>query len=82
MTHRMPLPHAGHEQRRPTCNVEQARERICPDAPPSRQHIYNLFNRGDLHGYFTGNQRGLRIYIDSIELLLGRQTGESLLGDT
>lgn len=79
MTHRPALPHSGREQQRPTCNVEQARERLCPDDPPSRQHIYNLFNRGDLDGYFTGNRRGLRIYVDSIESHLEKNTGEALL---
>ena len=70
MTHRPALPHARDEKRRPTCNVEQARERLCADQPPSRQHVYNLFNRQELEGYFTGNRRGLRIYIDSINIFL------------
>jgi hypothetical protein len=38
-----------------------------------------MFNRGDLEGYFTGNRRGLRIYIDSIETHLAKNTGEALL---
>lgn len=72
MSHIPALPHARDEKRRPTCNVEQARERLCPDQPPSRQHVYNLFNRNELAGYFTGNRRGLRIYLDSIETYLAK----------
>ncbi len=66
MTHRTPIPYA-HGDRRPTCNVEQARQRLCPEKPPSRQHVYNLYHRGDLEGYFVGEGRGLRIYVDSVE---------------
>jgi hypothetical protein len=68
------------EPQRSTCNVEQAREKLCRDKPPSRQHIYNLFNRGDLEGYFVGDGRGLRIFVDSIEAYRLRQTGEALMG--
>lgn len=66
MTHRTPIPYA-HGDKRPTCNVEQARHKLCQEKPPSRQHVYNLYHRGDLDGYFIGEGRGLRIYIDSIE---------------
>lgn len=78
MTHRPSLPYARSSQR-PSCNVEQARSFLSSDAPPSRQHIYRLFNRGDLEGYFIGSGRGLRIYIDSMENMLRRQSGEALL---
>lgn len=82
MTHRAALPQTRDEKRRPTCNVEQARERLCPDEPPSRQHIYNLINRQELDGYFMGNRRGLRIYVDSIDKLLEQNTAEAALGDS
>ena len=49
------------------------------DNPPSRQHVYNLFHRGDLDGYFLGDSRGLRLYIDSIELYLRKNSWEGLL---
>lgn len=81
MTHRAALPHARDEKHRPTCNVEQARERLCPDDPPSRQHIYNLFNRGDIQGYYMGNKRGLRLYIDSIDSILDKNSADGLLAD-
>jgi len=64
---------------RPSCNVEQARHLLCAEAPPSRQHIYNLFNRGTVEGFFLGNGRGLRIYTDSIEALRIRQSGDTLI---
>jgi hypothetical protein len=67
MTHRTPIPYA-HGDKRPSCNVEQARYKLCPERPPSRQHVYNLFHRGDLEGYFIGAGRGLRIYVDSVEM--------------
>jgi hypothetical protein len=81
MTHRPSLPYARSSQQRPSCNVEQARTMLCSDSPPSRQHIYNLFNRGDVEGFFLGSGRGLRIYIDSIETLIRRQNGDELLAD-
>lgn len=80
MTHRPPIPYAQGD-RRPTCNVEQARERLCREHPPSRQHIYRLFHRGDLEGYFLGSGRGLRIYVDSIDGLRRRQSGDELIAD-
>jgi hypothetical protein len=67
--------------RRNTCNVEQAREKLCHDAPPSRQHIYRLFHRGDVEGFFLGSGRGLRLYVDSIDEFKQRQSGEGLLAD-
>lgn len=66
MPHKTPIPYA-HGDKRPTCNVEQARYKLCQENPPSRQHVYNLFHREDLEGYFVGAGRGLRIYVDSIE---------------
>ena len=78
MSHRAPIPYAQGD-RRPTCNVEQARVRLCPDLPPSRQHVYRLFHRGDLDGYFLGSGRGLRIYVDSIELFKRKNSGDGLL---
>lgn len=66
MSHKTPIPYA-HGDKRPTCNVEQTRYKLCAEMPPSRQHVYNLFHRGDLEGYFVGAGRGLRIYMDSIE---------------
>jgi hypothetical protein len=78
MVQRQSLPYARGSQRS-SCNVEQARSILCSDAPPSRQHVYRLFNRGDLEGYFLGAGRGLRIYVDSIHNLLRRQNGDELL---
>lgn len=75
MTYRTPIPYAQGD-RRPTCNVEQARYHLCPEHPPSRQHIYNLYHRTDIQGYFVGNGRGLRLYIDSIEDYKRRQADE------
>jgi len=78
MTHRTPIPYAQGD-RRPTCNVQQARVLLCHDNPPSRQHVYNLFHRGDLDGYFLGDSRGLRLYIDSIEFYLRKNSGDGLI---
>lgn len=64
---------------RPSCNVEQTRGKLSSDNPPSRQHVYRLFHRGDLEGYFLGAGRGLRIYIDSIEDFLSKNSGEAML---
>jgi len=66
---------------RKTCNVQQARLLLCPDAPPSRNHVYCLFRRGDVEGYFLGAGRGLRIYADSISELLHRQSGDAMIAD-
>lgn len=80
MTHRPSIPYA-HGDRRPTCNVEQARTLLCATMPPSRQHIYNLFHRGDLDGYFTGNNRGLRIYVESIEMFRRANSADGLIAE-
>jgi hypothetical protein len=32
-----------------------------------KRHVYNLFDRGDLQGFFMGAGKGLRIYIDSVD---------------
>ncbi len=66
---------------RKTCNVQQARLLLCPDAPPARNHVYCLFRRGDVEGYFLGANRGLRIYADSIQALLQRQRGDAMIAD-
>ena len=78
MTHRTPIPYAQGD-RRPTCNVQQARALLCHDNPPSRQHIYRLFHRGDIDGYFLGNGRGLRVYVDSIDQLKRKNSADGLL---
>ena len=78
MTYRTPIPCAN-GTRRPTCNVQQARERLCADDPPSRQHVYRLFHRGDIDGYFLGKGRGLRIYVDSIDLHKRKNSADGLL---
>ena len=80
MAHRTPIPYAQGD-RRPTCNVQQARQHLCGEKPPSRQHVYNLFHRGDISGYFLGTGRGLRIYIDSIEDHKRRQSAEGILAE-
>jgi hypothetical protein len=77
MTYRAPIPYAQGD-RRPTCNVEQARTHLCEEHPPSRQHIYNLFHRGDLDGFFLGTGRGLRIYVDSIKAFKVKQSRENM----
>jgi len=77
MTHRTPIPYAQGD-RRPTCNVQQARELLCHDNPPSRNHVYNLFHRGDIDGFFIGNSRGLRIYVDSIEKYLRKNSWDGM----
>jgi len=63
---------------RPACNVERARELL---GDCSRQHVYNLFNRGAIVGFFIGSNRGLRLYIDSIERYKQQQSGEALIAD-
>jgi hypothetical protein len=80
MTYRTPIP-CAHGTRRKTCNVQQARELLSHETPPSRQHVYNLFHRGDIEGYFLGQSRGLRIYADTIERHKRRNTAEALLAD-
>lgn len=68
----------SHGDRRPTCNVEQAREHL---GGCSRQHVYNLVNQGKLSGHYIGESRGLRIYLDSIERFKRRNSVEERLGD-
>jgi hypothetical protein len=69
------LPYAR-GQKRQTCNVQQARSILCAEKPPSRQHVYNLFHRGDVNGYFLGSNRGLRLYVDSVEKYRDREVEE------
>jgi len=74
MTHRPSLPYARGD-RRPTCNFKEAMKELgC-----SKRHVYNLFDREELQGFYIGNRRGLRIYLDSIEGLKRRKGDESLL---
>lgn len=72
----------SHGDRRPTCNVEQAREHL---GGCSRSHVYNLVNKGEsnggLSGYYIGTNRGLRIYLDSIDKFKRRNSVEERLGD-
>lgn len=57
-------------QAEPTVNVQQARELInC-----SRQYVYQLVDSGRLRGFRIGEQKGIRIYTQSIrEFLAERQ---------
>ncbi len=60
---------AAHGDRRPTYNYQQVMDALgC-----SKRHVYNLFDRGDLAGYRVGSQRGLRIFVESVNLFLMRQ---------
>jgi hypothetical protein len=54
---------AAHGDRKPTWNYQQVMDFLeC-----SKRHVYNLFDRGDLEGFFSGSGRGLRIYVDSAQ---------------
>ena len=47
---------------RRTVNVMQVVEMLAC----SRRHVYNLFHRRDIDGFWNGDGRGLRFYHDSI----------------
>lgn len=42
----------------------------------STRHVINLFYRGDLPGYFKGQQRGLMLYKDGLEAWINREVEE------
>lgn len=64
MTHKPALPHARSDKRA-TWNYQQVMEELgC-----SKRHVYNLFDRGELLGFYIGDGRGLRIYVDSVQAL-------------
>lgn len=73
MTHRPSLPYARSD-RRSTCNYEF----VMVELACSKRHVYNLFDRGELKGFFIGDRRGLRIYLDSVEELKRRNTDPSM----
>ena len=53
----------------PTVNVQQAREMInC-----SRQYVYQLVDSGRLRGFRIGEQKGIRIYTQSIRDFLAER---------
>jgi hypothetical protein len=54
---------AAHGNRQPTYNYQQ----VMAELDCSKRHVYNLFDRGDLSGFYLGNGRGLRIYVDSVK---------------
>lgn len=67
MTHRITAA-AAHGERKPTWNYQQVMDALgC-----SKAHVYNLFNRKDLDGFYNGTARGLRIYIDSVKRYMQR----------
>ena len=55
-----------------TVNVVQAAEMI----PCSRSHVYRLLEAGEITGYYTGNRRGLRILVKSVEAFIKRRKDE------
>ena len=59
---------ATHGDRKPTWNYQQVMSALgC-----SKAHVYNLFNRGDIQGFYNGASRGLRIYVESVKKLIQR----------
>ena len=53
-------------------NVRQAAKLI----PCSRSHVYKLLEAGEVTGYYTGNKRGLRVIVSSIEEFAERRKFE------
>ncbi len=52
-----------------TLNAQQAAAMI----PCSRSHVYRLLESGEITGYYTGNRRGLRVIVKSVEEFIERR---------
>ncbi len=42
----------------------------------SRSHVYRLLEAGEITGYYTGNRRGLRVIIGSVDEFIERRKEE------
>ncbi len=55
-----------------TLNVMETAEMISC----SRSHVYRLLEAGEITGYYTGNRRGLRVIVRSVEQFVERRKEE------
>ena len=44
--------------------------------PCSRSHVYRLLEAGEITGYYTGNRRGLRVIVSSVNEFIQRRKEE------
>lgn len=58
-----------------TVNVVEAAQMI----PCSRSHVYRLLEAGEISGYYTGKQRGLRIIERTVEAFVERRKVEAVV---
>jgi excisionase family DNA binding protein len=42
----------------------------------SRSHVYKLLEAGEISGYYTGNRRGLRVIVKSVDEFIERRKEE------